>query len=87
MRSPSSLKVHLKTGLGNEREESFVSFVATLAIAHRPSLPLPVDAPGWPLLDACSRGCVVSARVLQPGILVPQFSMGGLERPTAKCQG
>ena len=40
MRSPSSLKVHLKTGLGNEREETFVSFVATLAIAHRPSLPL-----------------------------------------------
>ena len=71
MRSPSSLKVHLKTGLGNEREEAFVSLVATLAIAHRHSLPLPVDAPGWPLLDACSRGCVVSARVLQPGILVP----------------
>ena len=62
MRSPSSLKVHLKTGLGNEREEAFVSLVATLAIAHRHSLLLPVDAPGWPLLDACSRGCVISAR-------------------------
>ena len=47
MRSPSSLKVHLKTGLGNEREEAFVSLVATRAIAHRHSLPLPVDAPGW----------------------------------------
>jgi len=21
-----------------------------------------MDAPGWPLLDACSRGCVISAR-------------------------
>ena len=61
------MEIWSETGLGNEREESFVSFVATLAIARPPSLPLSVDAPGWPLLDACSRGCVVSACVLERG--------------------
>ena len=77
------MEIWSETGLGNECEEAFVSLVATLAIAHRPSLPLPVDAPGWPLLDACSRGCVVSACVFEKGILVPQFSMGGLGCSTA----
>ena len=77
------MEIWSETGLGNECEEAFVNFVATLAIAHRPSLPLPADAPGWPLLDACSRGGVVSACVFEKGILVPQFSMGGLGCSTA----